>query len=188
MCYIARKIKLLQTKKCTQTRKRAHEKIELLEESVQHLQEDVLELQQKLEIENKRSLLYKARWWRMKQKLDQKEDVMCTKDNAQQILELEEKIDELEQMNVELHDMHVQPGESKIIKCFCNGRFTDEIRECCINLLAMNVGINNVSRVISCVLSLCGAHNRSASFFINFIQHAFGGMVSCSPANRGRDT
>lgn len=135
---------------------RAHEKIKHLEESVQQLQRDVLELQQKLEIEKKQTSLYKLRWWRIKQKLgklDQKEDTLA-KDNAQQVLDLEEKIDELEQMNAELYDMHA--SKSTVIKCFHNGRFNDKMRECCINLLAMNVGINNVCKIINCVLSLSG--------------------------------
>ena len=150
---LEQKLSHFQPRNVHKREKRAHEKIQHMEETVQQLKQDVSELQQKLEKEQKQSSAYKSRWWRMKQKhqqckLDQEEET-----NEDKLKILQEKLDELEQMNLELHECM---GESKTIQCFRNGRFTDDVRECCMNLLALNVGINNISKVINSVLSLSG--------------------------------
>ena len=44
---------------------------------------------------------------------------------------------------------HVDVIESKV-----DGQYTSEVRQCCLNLLAMNVGVWNIKPVIRCVLAL----------------------------------
>lgn len=46
--------------------------------------------------------------------------------------------------------------ESDQVETYKGGRYTDEVRECIIHLLTLNVGINNINEVVECVLKLAG--------------------------------
>ena len=44
-------------------------------------------------------------------------------------------------------------SEKAIIPTFHSGKFTDSVRQCCIELLSLNVGVRNVEPIIRSVLS-----------------------------------
>ena len=67
---------------------------------------------------------------------------------------LEQEISVLEHENIELHEQVqcvLAEAHDKIVS-FKDGRYTDEIRACCYELLSLNVGVKNVKSVIESVL------------------------------------
>ena len=51
-------------------------------------------------------------------------------------------------------DLQTATQESKQIKTMHNGKYTDEVRQCCMSLLSHNVGTEHISDVIRSVLQL----------------------------------
>ena len=56
-------------------------------------------------------------------------------------------IDKLQSENAELKEEIAQLQERRVVT-FEAGRYTDEVRQCCLELLSMNVGVNNVDSII----------------------------------------
>ena len=71
--------------------------------------------------------------------------------NKTEIKELKQKISDLERENDYLQAMS-EIADQNVVSTFCNGRYTNEIREVVLEILNMNVSADNVSKVISCVL------------------------------------
>lgn len=75
----------------------------------------------------------------------------CVESNC---LNLREKIRYLENKNEELTEVLKERTDMQTdIKTFCNGRYSDEIREVYASLLSLNVGVKNVESVIRIVLT-----------------------------------
>ncbi len=69
--------------------------------------------------------------------------------------DLEKQIKERESENdsllMEIEDLR-KKSEKLIVHTFCSGKYTDSIRQCCIELLSMNVGVRNVEPIVISVL------------------------------------
>ena len=52
--------------------------------------------------------------------------------------------------------MHCSRTKSDQVDTYKGGRYTNELRECIMHLLTLNVGINNINEVVECVLKLAG--------------------------------
>lgn len=52
----------------------------------------------------------------------------------------------IEGLEVQLKDVAAEASEE--ISTYCDGKYTDDMRQCCISLLSMNAGINNVGPII----------------------------------------
>ena len=84
-------------------------------------------------------------------KLHDTEELLCNK-----VTDLEEVIKniETEYDNLLLKNDDDQQSE-KVIHAFHSGKFEDSIRQCCIELLSLNVGVRNVEPIIRSVLFNC---------------------------------
>ena len=99
---------------------------------------------------------YKSRFRRLQSKmiggLQHNEDSdNVTSDTAEDsnsnVYELEVKVDELREQ--------IQELQSKKLEVIVKGHFNHQIRECCMTMLAQNVGIRNVEKCIRAALELC---------------------------------
>ena len=65
---------------------------------------------------------------------------------------LHEETFQLEQKNLDLQDTVEELISSKDIVTYQKGKYTDDVRACCYELLSLNVGVQNVKAVITTVL------------------------------------
>jgi len=65
---------------------------------------------------------------------------------------LHEEISQLEQKNLELQDTVEELVSSEDVVTYQQGKYTDDVRACCYELLSLNVGVQNVKAVITTVL------------------------------------
>ena len=72
---------------------------------------------------------------------------------------LQDKIAELHEINAQLQE-HVnalqKEKESDQVDTYKGGHYTNELKECIMHLLTLNVGIYNIIEVVECVLKLAG--------------------------------
>ena len=72
---------------------------------------------------------------------------------------LQDKIAELHEINAPLQE-HVnalqKEKESDQVDTYKGGHYTNELKECIMHLLTLNVGIYNIIEVVECVLKLAG--------------------------------
>ena len=66
---------------------------------------------------------------------------------AEMYYELEQQQDYIEQLESERNTK---------IETFTDGKYTDELRECCISLLSLGIGCNKIDPAIRTVLCLAG--------------------------------
>ena len=104
----------------------------------------------------------------MKATYYKKKLIEVAEQGCQKCRELEDELVQLKDKNAELHDINaalqeqieVQQKEEcddqSDVVTYKGGRYTDQIRECIIRLLTLNVGINNVNDIIECVMKLNG--------------------------------
>ena len=69
---------------------------------------------------------------------------------------LKSQLDEAEEMIITLEEEleELKEDAADEIETYCDGKYTDEMRQCCISLLSLNVGVNNVGPVVTEVLKL----------------------------------
>ena len=72
---------------------------------------------------------------------------------------LVEEIQQLEHDNIELKDKVDNVMSEKIVT-FEGGKYTNNIRACCYELLPLNVGVKNVKAVIECPDENCTQRSR----------------------------
>ena len=99
---------------------------------------------------DKDQLRHKANYWRtktnqMKSSSDERE-IETMVDKQRQDLQ------NIEDHNIELRDKLSELSTDEQIETFYKGRFTDDVRTCCYELLSLNVGIRNVELVIRSVM------------------------------------
>lgn len=113
----------------------------------------VSSLKTKLDRMRHRALYWKKKSDELKESCEEKIlDTICTQDEVK--AKLRDEIEELEYENNDLQDVVDDiMDEAKGIVCFQKGKFTDDVRVCCYELLSLNVGIRNVKTVINTVLS-----------------------------------
>ena len=66
---------------------------------------------------------------------------------------LQDEVEQLQQENIDLHDIvdEIMMSNEDIVT-YQQGKYTDDIRACCYELLSLNVGVRNVKAVINSVL------------------------------------
>ena len=103
-------------------------------------------------------LRHRASYWKTKYLVlseSNDSDDMCTFSEENRLKEqLQEEIRLLEQDNIELKDkvQEILSDATDSIATFEGGRYTDDVRTCCYELLSLNVSVNNVRSVIDSVL------------------------------------
>ena len=115
------------------------------DDQVSHLKGDKDRLRHKL-------TYWKKKFTQLKMSVDERADELLV-EHEQVQGDLMEKICELENDNSELHELvdDLMSSTSEI-STFAHGKYTDDIRLCCYELLSLNVGINNIKPVITSVL------------------------------------
>ena len=80
-------------------------------------------------------------------------EIAIAEEKAAQV-QLSEKVDALEDESLELCEtVEKLLTESEEIATFERGKYLDNIRACCYELLSFNVGVKNIEKVIRSVLS-----------------------------------
>ena len=101
-------------------------------------------------------LRHRASYWKKKsESLKESSDdnvieAVCSKDEEN--MRLKGEIDDLEQENSDLRETVDEIIDDTPIVCFEKGKFTDNMRHCCYELLSLNVGVRNVKPIINSVL------------------------------------
>ena len=102
-------------------------------------------------------LHHRASYWKKKSEEltdlfdDNVTDVILTREEEKE--KLKGEVEHLEHENNDLCDVVDDIlDETKGIVCFENGKYTDDVRACCYELLSLNVGMRNVKPVIKSVL------------------------------------
>ena len=104
-------------------------------------------------------LRHRSAYWKSKSKdlnrMSGKElaEAMFTAESKQ--IQLREEVAELKCENLELRDtvQEVMSEASSNVLTFEKGKYSNDIRACCYELLALNVGVRNVKAVIESVLT-----------------------------------
>ena len=125
-----------------------------LEHKVTQSESQVSSLKEKID-----RLSHRARYWKSKcedlkqTSGDELAEYVLTEESKQS--KLREEVAELEHENLELRDT-VQEVMSNVanysLVTFEKGKYTDDIRACCYELLSLNVGVRNVQAVIESVI------------------------------------
>ena len=84
--------------------------------------------------------------------LNEELQVKLELDNEKTQAVLHEEIFQLEQKNLDLQDTVEELISSEAIVTYQKGKYTDDVRACCYELLSLNVGVQNVKAVITTVL------------------------------------
>ena len=119
--------------------------------AIEHLHHKITNLEPQIEHfrQEKKRIQHRARYW--KQKCEDLKSMHKTQ-QVQEMVEQQRKIAQLEQDNLHLRDTVNEITSSTDIVTFEHGKYTDDIRTCCYELLSLNVGIRNVVPVIKAVL------------------------------------
>ena len=128
--------------------------LKCLNDEVTSLKPQVEELQR-----DKEKLRHRVAYWK-KMVVDLKEAYEHQADeniaqHQQQSSKLTERLDHLEQENTKLKETVetiLEDSPDLHVTTFQNGRYTDNIRACCYELLSLNVGIKRVAPIIMTVL------------------------------------
>ena len=127
--------------------------------AIKHLQVKLTSLEPKIENlkKERESLRHKAAYRKrrasqMKSSYQDQivEDIVK---QQEQSLKLAKEVYQLLQENADLQqivDEMMEPNHK--IVTFCDGKYTDDVRACCYELLSLNVGINTVVPIITAVL------------------------------------
>ena len=128
-------------------------KISNLEQKMALNETHVSSLKGKIDRLRDRAVYWKSRYEELNQaSSEEREEVICIAEKKQQ--KLEQEVAELENENIELHDMVqdiMSEAHTELIT-FDKGKYTDDVRACCYELLSLNVGVRNVKAVIESVL------------------------------------
>ena len=123
-----------------------HKKVFQLEGQLRKLKQD------------KERLRHKAEYWKTKsyqiKSSSEEQEVQEIIDKKEEIEKLKGDVHSLEENNVELQEkMNELVSKNDEITTFAKGRFNDDVRACCYELLSLNVGIRNVAPVIRAVMN-----------------------------------
>lgn len=123
-----------------QTIKEYEKKLERTETNVQNLKK-------KLNRVNHRASYWEGRFTNAKQQRKEKNSQL-----QHEIKQLKREISNLDLNNAELHEELESVMACDEIVTFEGGKYTDDVRACVYELLALNVGVRNVRTIIQCVL------------------------------------
>ena len=105
---------------------------------------------------DKERFRHKAVYWRTRtnetRSSSEDREVELVADKQEETDVLRQDLQDIEDENIELQDKLSELSTDEIIKTFHKGRFTDDVRICCPDLLSLNVGIRNVEPVIRSVM------------------------------------
>lgn len=128
------------------------QEIDKLEKETRQQQELLQTMAEKLNKTVKEKTNLQKRVSRLKIQLKNTETVdERIESNEVEIEELRKTIGNLEKENELLHTMP-EITEEKEVNSFCNGEYTNEVREVILELLNLNVSAKNASHVIRCVV------------------------------------
>jgi E1A/CREB-binding protein len=124
-----------------------YKKVSQMESQVQQLKKDKDRLRHRV-----------VYWWTKSHFLkssSEESEIQEIIENQQQISTLKVDLRNLEEDNIELRNQleEVTSSTENEIETFHKGRFNDDIRSCCYQLLSLNVGVRNVGPVIHTVLT-----------------------------------
>ena len=123
-----------------------------------NLEKKLIEAEMAIEDSKKKidRICHRILYWKEKcstiQKLSDEKELELEAHREGEYLFLLEEIADLEQKNSELRDTVEELVSDKDISAYQNGKYTDDVRACCYELLSLNVGIRNISAVITSVL------------------------------------
>ena len=123
--------------------------ISMLQQTVAKNESQIINLQRKIDRIQHRALYWKKKSDELKESFDDKVDEVIIESEEVKV-KLREEIDELESRTaVE----EIVDDSMKTIVGFEKGKYTDNIRACCYELLSLNVGVKNVKPIINSVLN-----------------------------------
>ena len=136
--------------------KRRDDKIDKLQTEVTNLRNKEKELQQREEEVNDKTISYaemndKLRQLQFKISYLRRKNVNNNENMRATITDLENRCEVLERENMELNQLIELVNDEEIVT-FENGKYTDEVRETIMELLALNVSMNKVNDVIRTVV------------------------------------
>lgn len=137
---------------------KVHKKVSQLESQLRKLKQD------------RERLWHRAEYWKTKcyqiQSSSEEQEVQEIIDKQQEIERLKGGVQYLEESNVELQEKinELMSTDDKI-QTFAKGKFNDDVRACCYELLSLNVGIRNVAPVIRSVMKNL-AHQSVDPFYV----------------------
>lgn len=125
---------------------RLHNKVTQMESQLQQLRRD------------KERYRHKAEYWRSKtyqvKSSSEDQEIREIADKEEKIKTLKHEIVNLEDHNIDLQDKIKElTSTDDEVETFHKGRYNDDIRACCYELLSLNVGIRNIDPVIRAVMS-----------------------------------
>ncbi|XP_065887842.1 uncharacterized protein [Dysidea avara] len=137
-----------------------NKKMELTEKCklVNHLEKRLIEAEMTIEElkQNVDRVRRRVSYWKVKcstlQILNEGKELELEFDKEKEQLCLQEEITRLEQENSELRDTVEELVSEEDINAYQDGKYTDDVRVCCYELLSLNVGIQNIRAVITSVL------------------------------------
>ena len=136
-------------------RRKSHK--EELEGELDHLQEDLSSMQSVLGKSKKRLSAEHERVYYHRRKSDASSAEYTDHDTIASLKQdLRQSKTEISELRQALDDAFARLEEKCIIETKIQGSYTDEVRACCHELLAMNVGVWNVPAVIRSVLDMVG--------------------------------
>ena len=138
-----------QTKEVCDGKKMIHS----LQQKVAQTEAQVTSLKKQLDKIRHRASYWKSKCSELKRLSDDKvAEVLVTEENKQ--IMLRQEVEELQLANLDLCDeVEKIVAANDDIVTFENGKFTDDVRACCYELLSLNVGVRNVEAVIRSVLT-----------------------------------
>ena len=105
---------------------------------------------------DKDRLRHKAVYWRAKtyqtKSSSEEREIEAIVDKQQEVDTLRQDMQNIEDHSSELQEKLSELSSEEQIETYCKGRFSDDVRTCCYELLSLNVGIRNVEPVIRSVM------------------------------------
>ena len=124
-----------------------------LEKNLKERETSNLQLRNTIDRLRHRSAYWKAKCGQVKESSSDEMEIAIAEEKAAQV-QLSEKVDALEDESLELCEtVEKLLTESEEIATFERGKYLDNIRACCYELLSFNVGVKNIEKVIRSVLS-----------------------------------
>lgn len=125
-----------------------------LQYKVTQNQTEVLSLKSKIDRLRHRAMYWKSRYIQLSEASSEENDLDT--ESGKQLHLYRQEIAELENENSDLREkiQEVMSGTtSDLISTFDKGKYTDDVRACCYELLSLNVSVRNVKSVIESVLT-----------------------------------
>ena len=100
-------------------------------------------------------LRHRVAYWQSKADVIDRDESDVEDDESSKCSRLKAEIAQLEEENLDLHDKveEILSASTDQLVTYEKGKYTDDVRACCYELLALNVGVKKIKSVITAVLS-----------------------------------